>query len=138
MKPACFSEEGPFDPDADDAVMAPAAREVGVLTPVTAAARAIPSVAAAAPRAEPSVAAPGNPSAAAPVAAPSAAAPVAAPGNDLMAAIRAFKGAANLRLRGFYGQEPKRLMRTMLVRLATRVTRLTSAAAKGIAWSAAE
>ena len=49
VKPACFSEEGPFDPDADDAVMAPAAREVGVLTPVTAAARAAPS-AAAAPR----------------------------------------------------------------------------------------
>jgi hypothetical protein len=90
VKPACFSEEGPFDPDADDAVMAPAAREV-VLTPVTAAARAAPaaapgnaraapSAAAAAPRAEPSVAAPGN---------PSAAASVAAPGNDLMAAIRA-------------------------------------------------
>ena len=89
VKPPCFSEEGPFDPDADDAVMAPAAREVGVLTPVTAAARAAPSAAAAAPRAEPSVAAPGNPSAAAPVAAPSAAASVAAPGNDLMAAIRA-------------------------------------------------
>ena len=108
VKPACFAGvEGPFDPDADDAVMAPAAREVGVLTPVTAAARAAPSAAAAAPRAEPSVAAPGNPSAsapvaapsaaapvaapsaAAPVAAPSAAAPVAAPGNDLMAAIRA-------------------------------------------------
>ena len=73
VKPACFSEEGPFDPDADDAVMAPAAREVGVLTPVTAAARAAPS-------------------AAVPVADPSAAAPVAAPadpGNDLMAAIRA-------------------------------------------------
>ena len=54
-------------------LMAPAAREVGVLTPVTAAARAVPSPAA-------------------PVAAPSADAPVAAPtnpGNDLMAAIRA-------------------------------------------------
>jgi len=54
-------------------VMAPAAREVGVLTPVTAAARAAPA-------------------AAVPVAAPSAVAPVAAPadpGNDLMAAIRA-------------------------------------------------
>ena len=76
MKPACFAGvEGPFDPDADDAVMAPAAREVGVLTPVTAAARAAPAAAAAAPRAEPS--------AVAPVAAP------AAPGNDLMAAIRA-------------------------------------------------
>ena len=75
VRPACFSEEGPFDPDADDAVMAPAAREVGVLTPVTAAARAAPAAAAAAPRAEPS--------AVAPVAAP------AAPGNDLMAAIRA-------------------------------------------------
>ena len=74
VRPACFSEEGPFDPDADDAVMAPAAREVGVLTPVTASSSAAPA---------PSAAAPGNPSAAAPVAAP------AAPGNDLMAAIRA-------------------------------------------------
>ena len=75
VRPACFAGvEGPFDPDADDAVMAPAAREVGVLTPVTAAARAAPSAAPA------------------PTAAPSAAAPVAAPanpGNDLMAAIRA-------------------------------------------------
>ena len=73
VKPACFDVEGPFDPDADDAVMAPAAREVGVLTPVTAAARAAPA-------------------AAVPVAAPSAVAPVGAPadpGNDLMAAIRA-------------------------------------------------
>ena len=81
VRPACFSEEGPFDPDADDAVMAPAAREVGVLTPVTAAARAAPSAAA-----------PGNPSASAPVAAPSAALSVPPPGNpsnDLMAAIRA-------------------------------------------------
>ena len=75
VRPPCFAGvEGPFDPDADDAVMAPAAREV-VLTPVTAAARAAPSAAAAAPRAEPS--------AAAPVATP------ANPGNDLMAAIRA-------------------------------------------------
>ncbi|CAH0377628.1 unnamed protein product [Pelagomonas calceolata] len=82
VRPPCFSEEGPFDPDADDAVMAPAAREVGVLTPVTAAARAAPS--AAAPVADPS--------ADAPVAAPSAALSVPPPGNpsnDLMAAIRA-------------------------------------------------
>ena len=49
VKPACFSEEGPFDPDADDAVMAPAAREV-VLTPVTAAAARCSVRGAAAPR----------------------------------------------------------------------------------------
>ena len=33
VRPACFSEEGPFDPDADDVVMAPAARGVGRVDP---------------------------------------------------------------------------------------------------------
>ena len=75
---ACFAGvEGPFDPDADDAVMAPAAREV-VLTPVTAAPAPLRSGRGRALRRTVRGRS-GN---------PSAAAPVAAPGNDLMAAIR--------------------------------------------------